>query len=692
MPADLEAIPIQIEDQKEWWQATRDELARKDQEELFSEIIDSDKYLYNTVAVGITIEPDDADILIDNIKRLHGLLDTDLSWGPALDYIPELLNDKPPHLCNKVYRRLRQCGDAVYKDFGAYFLTAGDLSMNEEIQTLLISDTEADVAVGLKTAKQEYTDLPKDILNPVYTLFDQQTSLDTLIWFASRYLDNDYGFWRELVRLGILCPEKIPHILQCVRTEIDDDNLPGYIRLLRLAIEEGEIENPRISTLYTDFSHCTDQMVDFTVWLNCRDNIKVWQLAERVSEENPAYLKQLFDRIDEFDPPGRARFALTRAGRQQPALFADLVLRTFDEDNEWLYLELLRDAVGELFDDTEQHRDTVRDIYDFLEDRYDDEPFVRGLNRDRVGLENKDTYDETAALNHLSEFLLDLLSDRNYGDTLLERLDRYDALSDHFEELVEQKLEQKEHHPILTLLRKESPILALLEDNWASIPPAKRNDLRAGSGFTDFLSEVEFLIALNDRGIAFNVDVPLHHYQEGNEIRDADIVIDDDVYIDILQPEIWLPLSLSNQAQFIPNNAERKILSKFRDKFVNTKEMSSRPCFIALDIGQSEIDKEQVAAALHGSLQIQMTYEEETGDIVDERFTRDPDERLKGKHHFLDKHLNGVIWYRTELNKEEGTVKPVLKGNVIPNPEHQAGETNIEQCRDLASLIFPDQG
>lgn len=693
MPVDLEAIPIQSEDQKEWWQTTRDDLAAEEREELFREVVDSNKYLYNTVAVGITIEPDDPKILVDNLERLHGLLDADLSWGPALNWVPELLNDKPTNLCNEVYRRLRARNDAVYKDFGAYFLTAGNPpSINEEIQTLLTSDTGADIVVGLKAAEQEYTDLPDDIVAQVHTLFEQQTSLDTLIWFASRYLDNDYSFWRELVALGTLRPEKIPRILQCVRMEIGDDQLPGYIRLLRLAMEEGKIENPRISILHTDFSHWTEQMADFTVWLNCKDNIKTWQLAEHVSENNPAYLKALFDRIDEFNPPGRAKFTLIRAGRPRPALLVDLVLETFDEDYEWLYLELIRDAVGELFDDTEHHRDTVRDIYDFLEDRYDGEPFVRDLNRDRVGLEDEDAYDETAALDHLSEFLLDLLSDRNYGDTLLERLDRYDALSDHFEELVEQKLEQKERHPILTLLRNESPILALLEDNWNSIPPAKRNDLRADSGFTDFLSEVEFLIALNDKGVAFDVDVPLHHYQEGNEIRDADVVIDDEVYIDILHPETWRPLSLSNQAKFIPNNAERKILKKFRDKFVKTEEMSSQPCFIALDIGRSEIDKEQVAAALHGSLQIQIAHDEETGDIVDERLTRNSDERLEGSHYFLDKHLNGVIWYRTDLDNSDGTVKPVLQGNVIPNPEHQNGKDNIKRCQDLASLIFPDQG
>lgn len=691
MAIDIGAIPIQSEDQKEWWRATRDNLAAEEQKELFEEIVDSNNYLYNMVAVGITIEPNDPKTLVDNIERLHSLLDEDLSWELALNWIPDLLGDKPTDLCHEVYRRLRERNDTLYTDFGAYFLTAGNPeSIDEEIQTLLTSDAEDDIAVGLRAAEKEYTDLPDDIVVHTHRLFDEQTSLDILIWFASRYLDNDHGFWRKLVALGALSPAKIPRILQCVRMEISDGYLSGYIRLLRLGMEEGKIEDPHISILYTNFSHCTDQMADFTVWLDCEDNIKAWQLAERVSGDNPEYLEALFDRIDEFDPAGRAKFTLTRAGRPRPAQFVDLTLETFDEDGEWLYLELLRDAVGELFDDAEHHRDTVSDVYDFLDDRYGDEPFVRDLNRDRVDLENEDAYDETAALDQLRKFLLDLLNERDYSDTLQERLERYDTLSDHFKELVEQKLEQEERHPFLNLLRNESPILDLLEDNWDSIPPAKRNDLRTNTGFTDFLSEVEFLIALDNNDVAFDVDVPLHHYQEGNEIRDVDVVIDDEIYIDILHPEMWRPLSLSNQGKYIPNNAEHKILNKFRDKFLKTEEMTTQPCFIALDIGRSEIDEEQVAAAFHGSLQIQIAYDEETGDIADERLTRDSDERLEGTHYHLDNHLNGVIWYRTNIADEDGTVELALQGDVIPNPEHQDGENNIERCHDLASLIFPD--
>lgn len=692
MPVDLDTIPIKSEEQKEWWIANRDDLSVEEREELFDELGSSNKYLYNTVAVGITVAPDEAGRLVNNLDRMHELLDADLSWGVALDWVPDLLEDKSSSLCDEVYRRLRDRGDTVYKDFGMYFLIAGNPeSISDEILVLLDSDSDADIAVGLKSAEQEYADLPDNVVSRVHTLFNQQECLDTLIWFAAQYLDHDYNFWKELISLGTLRPETLPRILQCVRFEIGDEHLPGYLRLLRLAIEEDQVEDPRISILYTNFSHRTDLMADFTVWLNCVDSFEAQQLAERISDDNVVYLEALFDRIDGFDQPVRALFTLVRAGRSRPGRLVELTLQEFDEDQEWYYLELLRKAIGELFDDSETHQETVQELYDFLDDRYADEPFVPVLNRDRVGLEDQNAYDEAAALDQLKTFLLDLLNERDYGDTLLERLDDYDALSDHFESLVEQKLEQEERHPILNLLRRDSQLLDLLEDNWERIPEDKRNDLLADAGFADFLSEIEFLIALDDDGIAFDTEVPLHHYQEGNQIRDVDIVIDDDIYIDVLHPETWRPLSLSNRAKSIPNNAERKILKKFRDKFVKTEEMSTQPCFIALDIGRSEIDKEQVAAALHGSLQIQIAYDEETGEAVDERLTRDPDERLEGTHYFLDQHLNGVIWYRTDLVEEDDEVKPVLHGDVIPNPEHQDGEANLEYCQELSSRIFPRQ-
>lgn len=160
MALDLDAVPLKSVEQKEWWVTNRDDLSAEDREELFEDIVSSNKYLYNSVIVGITVEPDDAGRLVDNVERLHELLDADLSWSIALDWITALLDDKPPEVSDDVYRQLRDRGDTVYKDVGKFFLRAGNPdTIDAEILGLLDSDSEADIALGLKTAEQEYTDL-----------------------------------------------------------------------------------------------------------------------------------------------------------------------------------------------------------------------------------------------------------------------------------------------------------------------------------------------------------------------------------------------------------------------------------------------------------------------------------------------------------------------------------------------------
>lgn len=689
MSVDIDSIPIKSEEQKKWWLENRGELSSGEQQQLFEKLVSNNEYRYNTLLFCVGLESDEPEMLLDNLERLSNLIDADLSWGPAFREVPNLLEKKNPQISGDVFRQLRDQGSRAYEKFGAYFLKAkSPESLEKEIIGLLSSVAESDIVVGLRATAQEYRDLPDSIVEQVHTLFDQKECLNTLIWFASRYLDKGYGFWDKLVWLGTSKPDYLPQILQSVQYDIGDKHLAEYLRLLRLAMDEGVVERPDIYNLYRDFAHRSDLLADFTVWLSSENSAKTWELSEKLSEENPEYLEKLFERIDEFESQISALFTLVHASQAEPEKLVNLTLQEIDEDEgkESFLLELLRKAIGELFDDSGTHRETVEKIYDFLIDRYSDEPFVGTLNKERVGLIGDEEYNEGDALTELKEFLPEAISSHKFDESLFELLDKYDNLSDHFGTLVERKLEQRERHPVLMLLKDESYYLDFLEDNWSRIPPEKKEDLLSNTGFSDFLSEIMFLVYLDEKGVDYETEVPLHHYQEGNVIGNVDVVIND-IYIDIHHPKMWKPLSLSNRVRMIPNTAERKILRKFKNKFLSTGEMSEKPCFIALDIGRSEIDEEQIRAALHGSLKVRIFYDEETGEVVDERALRDPEESLEDSYYLLNNYLNGVIWYRTDLVEENERVIPSLNAGVVPNPEHLDGKENINLCKDIQELL-----
>jgi hypothetical protein len=86
-------------------------------------------------------------------------------------------------------------------------------------------------------------------------------------------------------------------------------------------------------------------------------------------------------------------------------------------------------------------------------------------------------------------------------------------------------------------------------------------------------------------------------------------------------------------------------------------------------------------------LKIQIAYDTDTGQAVDDRPIRDPDDALQGWS-LLDDNLNGVIWYTTWSETDtDGT--PVLRvdGDVVPNPHHQ-DDDNQTYCEELSETLF----
>lgn len=690
---ELRDLELEREEQRVWWEANRQELTRREKAEIFYWIIEEQPFHYLRLVTELSLDNlDSPQRLVEDLQRLAPHIDGDLAWRELYDAFRSRL-DGNEDLSWDIYELLIEKDDEWLTWMAAVALAQLPKNqMRETTLDLLHADAGTKVRAGLQATLEQYQgqDLPEEYILAFRGLaFESEpATLQELVRANAVLFEVNNQLWELTVDIAERNPETIPSISRRFGSKIEDEHLEEYIQILKHGIENGQDVDLTHANhfLQSNFAHATEPLAEFTIWLDNRDELASNRFAEDVSRENPEYLPELFSRLDDYEHPLKGQFSFIHAGRSRPGELAQLILKNYDEDNSLFYLELLRKALGELFEDEDTHRSTVEDIYEFLVDHFSNERFVHELDRDRLFLDDPDAYDEQRALGELREFLIELHTIRDFDYEILDTLNEYESLSEHFHDLVESRVDTGTPHPFLYLLRDERRELDFLEDNWDRIPRDKRDDLLASTGFYDFLSEILFYIHMDNQNVSFEPEVPLHDWQTGDPKGNVDLVVDD-IFIDIYRPEAWTPLALSNQVRFIPNNAETKILGKFKNKFLGTREMTENPCFIALDIDRSEIDRTQVLAALLGSMQVRIYYDEETGEAVGEDYVRNPDERLEGDYYLLDKHLNGVIWYETSLVEGEDGVEPALDLGVVPNPEHDSGEANFELCEELERTL-----
>lgn len=692
---EIEELELQREEQVEWWSENGAELGAEEKDELFDWIIDQGKFHYLELLIELTLDNlDDPPTFSEDLRRIVPQIDNDLAWSQLYDEYRERLVDEDISAEN-IFYELQDADEEWLAWMGGVALgKLPERDMRDEIIDLLESREIEDVQAGIQSAMEQYQggDLPDEIVEAFHEISERSDpKQNQLLAQASVNLFKENPeIWELTVEIGQETPEVIPAIAERVASKIEDEHLDDFLALLQIGLES-EVPMDRSHALHfihEKFSSHTEELVDFTIFLDHQDDLTPNHFVENVSEANPEYLPALFEQVKESNEPFRNLFSLTFAARPMPDELIDMCIQHSEDVDEPFLREVLIKALGELFDDPGTHRATLVDLFEFFDERYSDEPFVRALDREKLNLDDPDAYNETKVIAEMKDYLFLLQSDRSFDRNLLATLDRYESLSDHFRDRVETKLEREDYYPLFYLLRDDRPELQFLEEYWRDIPESKRYALLSTAGFSDFLSEIKFIVAIGENGVEYDVEVPLHHHESGDIIGDVDLVVDG-CYIDLLRPETWKPLSLSNQPKFIPNNAERKILNKFKGKFLGAREMTEQPCFIALDLERTEIESIQVEEALHGSLQIQIFYDEETGEMVEERLTRDPEQRLIGEYDVLDMYLNGVIWYKTTLKDTEEGIKPDIELGVVPNPEHEDGESNIQLCEDLEELLVP---
>ncbi|WP_430639484.1 hypothetical protein [Haloferax volcanii] len=287
----------------------------------------------------------------------------------------------------------------------------------------------------------------------------------------------------------------------------------------------------------------------------------------------------------------------------------------------------------------------------------------------------------------LHTILSEHLENRDYSESTLEALDDYPKLKSHFHQSLLKKIDNETYHPMLRLLDRDvTRYLNLFENNWELIPGEKRQQL-LGSAFESTLSEIVLILQLEKQGLDFDVDVNLHKYPSGDLTdKDVDIVVDGN-YIEIRTPQTWRNLEVANCAIGLPNRAYDQISDKFKSDYAGSIELTQEPVFIALDLTESEIQPEEVISSFYGSLKGQLLYDKESGEVVDKRTIRDPEDSLQGWR-LLDDHLNGVVWYTSRLKPADDSLEHLeVDGDVVPNPHHH-DEGNRDFCLALSQSLF----
>lgn len=685
----VEARRRDRDDLEAWWDDHHDDLTQDQYDTLFEWIID-EPFAYFPLVVRLTLDTTDtAADLAANLERLAPHINADLAWGDFYTSFDEYMQANPD-LAQELYTELPvDTADWTHPVIGPVIAGLPRDDATTELRRLLASHDQTKVEGGIRglATAFEDTELPPPLIDALKELADDPAFHTEVIRANTAVFTANPDLWDLTLDIGENNPTHISRILQQYGRHIERSHLAEYLALAEHGMTEGTVNDVPVHFLYMDFPDATDQLADFAVTLSDTSLTSTTQLVDHVADENETILPAVLARVDAFPSAFHAVETVFAAGKDTPERLVDLVIDRYDPNHRRVMLQLLQKAVGELFFNSAYDRSTATSLADFLT-TIDAPAFVRPVDHELINQEpDDDEHHNKEVYYHLYNVLNDHLENREYDQSTLTRLDEYPQLKRHFHTRLSRKIDQATYHPMLDLLRNDAEIyLTFLEENWNRIPSPKQQQL-LGDAFESTLSEIGFLLWLDDHGLTYRIDVPLHHHETGEELdKDVDVVVDNN-YIEIRAPQLWRNLDVANKTIGIPNTAYNQIADKFKSDYTNTAELTEDPVFIALDITQSEIMPEQVVASLYGSLKIQLTYDTETGQAVDDRPVRDPDDALQGWP-LLDDNLNGVIWYTAHITTDgDGTPELQVDGDVIPNPHHR-DEDNPQYCSDLAGTLF----
>jgi hypothetical protein len=686
---DIDELGHRREELEQWWEESRGELTEQQRQCLFERAIE-DKFAFLPIVIGLTVDiPEGPDELVGSLERLSPYLNRDMAWGDLYSELHQRLCSNP-NLAEEIYYDYSILSEDWAKPYAGPVLAAlPEEKFENEIIDLLRSEEveKVEMAVSGLVGRSEY-EISDDILEELEGLADNSESHFEVLRVCSEYFRDEERLWDLTKQIGYENPDVVPQISRMFGRNVEQPHFEEYVELVEYGIKQDSGESPEVHRLYNEFAEEADVLAEFTVGICDKDMMSARRLVKNVAEENQAILEALYDRMGDYPSDFHFVEVVFAAAEENPKRLVELVIDRYDDSTRVVSLQLLKKAVGELFFSTRYEREVARDIAAFLSN-VEDSGFVRSVKHSLVNqvpdedieeCHNKDVF------YHLYSVISDQLEGRNYDQSTLDFLEQYPDLDSHFRSQLLSKIRQRQYHPMLGLIANQSAdYLEFLDDNWGEIPSEKQQQL-LGEAFRSTLSEIGLILWVQDRELEFELDVNLHHHNTREELeKDVDLVVDGH-YIEIRTPRTWRNLEVSNRTIGLPNTAYNQISGKFKSDYAGSAELTEEPVFIALDITESEIHPEEVVASFYGSLQIQLQYDRETGEVVDERPTRDRGSSLEGWD-LLDDNLNGVIWYTARIPATGGSPSLQVEGDVVPNPHHQ-NEDNFDLCESLSQRLF----
>lgn len=152
-----------------------------------------------------------------------------------------------------------------------------------------------------------------------------------------------------------------------------------------------------------------------------------------------------------------------------------------------------------------------------------------------------------------------------------------------------------------------------------------RDGLRNRKQFWQAVSEMEVVTKLRKHGFEVemqpSIDSP--ESSRGRKLDAKVIVLGEEVYIEVVTPETYLPLEVVQAAVGLPNRAVRIILDKVKDQFDGADLIRGKPVVLVINVSRSEIDAYDATDALAGQIKLRLWFDRKEGKAISQNIIRE---------------------------------------------------------------------
>lgn len=741
-----------FEEQLALYKKHRNELSHDLKFSLVNKLVSDNIFAYLEVISKIVFDiADTSDNYLRLLEAITEKIKHDLAKGPflkSLEEIGEKKGKKAIELYNKIIEESNNDTLVVFSGLilGGYAKKHEDeltKLLKGNVNNLILSSYLEAILVAYRT---------KELSKEIYTFLDKierSKEEKLLIKLANislaLYKKNEKYFYNKILNLVKLKNDSINSLIFSKLSYLKIINKEHRFALIKISKDSNKyvideilqilIKHPR------DYKKVSNLLI---YWLNKDLKFELryfdWVLEE-LSKKNKLFIDYF---LNNFRSIKNGTFVL-------PYLFATLSkyhvphslkrvaqLDIKNKDEEYLFYELNRKIIGNIYHDMEYFSDIVALISN-LEKITQNRDFVSFNERKFKEKSKNKTQANYDYLINLAHEILDQLQYRKekYNFPLIRKnIRKYPNLYNLAKVAIDDCELNKKFSPLLQLGETEKPDLGIIKISetddkftkaiklsyardryWSRaylrelnyiIPLLNRypngkfkkedlykqivKKLSDEKVFWKFFSEIIFIKKFTiDKNIIKEIE-PKVPYRNKKNLDLKINLLGRDIYFEITQPELDRSLKLANGAVKLKNKAFSVIHKKYRRQIISDglwQEIKdgkrSDLFFIVIDISSSIIDEHELLDSFLGSLAYNVKLDKGTGRIVNQFATRKKDS-LSDRDKRVEV-ISGAIYFKKELTFIDKNPKIVLKGDIIQNP-NAINKISADEIDKLKILIF----